>query len=69
MKAFVARDVEAAVKEMEASLLRLHTVHVDLAKKKGAKAVSKPNAVVPAQPRAKGKAVSKRSRSKAEKPR
>lgn len=31
MKAFVARDVEGAVKEMEASLRRLQAVHVDLA--------------------------------------
>ena len=31
MKAFAARDVEAAVREMEASLLRLQAVHVDLA--------------------------------------
>lgn len=31
MKAFLARDVEAAVREMEASLLRLQVVHVNLA--------------------------------------
>ncbi len=37
MKAFVARDAEAAVKEMEASLLRLHAVHIHLATKKTAK--------------------------------
>jgi DNA-binding FadR family transcriptional regulator len=31
MKAFTARDAQAAVKEMQASLSRLQTVHVDLA--------------------------------------
>lgn len=34
MKAFIARDANAAVKEMEASLLQLHAVHMDLATKK-----------------------------------
>ncbi|PJI42238.1 GntR family transcriptional regulator [Ferrovibrio sp.] len=63
MKAFVARDVEAAVKEMEASLLRLHTVHVDLATKKGAKPVPTSGAASPAPTRAKPAPKSSRSKT------
>lgn len=61
MKAFVARDAEAAVQEMEASLLRLHTVHVDLATKKGAKAGPAGTGALP--PISKSKRAPKRSRT------
>lgn len=42
MKAFVARDADAAAQEMRASLLRLHTVHVDLATRRRAPARPSP---------------------------
>lgn len=52
MKAFVARDVEAAVSEMEASLLRLQAVQVDLAANQTLAQVKKPRAAAkpPAKP-------------------
>lgn len=64
MKAFVARDAEAAVQEMEASLLRLHTVHVNLATKKGAKATPAAPITLPSPSLAK-KQAPKRPRGKA----